>query len=527
METTREREPIPRALQHALGGRYVLERRLGRGGMGDVYLAREPRLARRVAIKVLPPDRAMQPAARERFLREARTAAGLSHPNIVPIFAVDEVDDFVFFVMAYVDGESLGQRIRTRGPLPPAEVARVLKQVARALAYAHDHGVVHRDVKPDNILLENPTGRVLVTDFGIARVGAGSGNTGPREVMGTAEFMSPEQASGAVVDGRSDLYSLGVVAYYVLSGRLPFEERDAYALMARHATDPAPPLAVVAPAVPRQLARIVDRCLLKEPSARFAGGSELAEAIDHAALLQATPPIAVRAFLVESRHLSGPALVYATLAGLGVPLLAGSFWSGETLATKLLAAGGVAWVLLFPLGYMVRRLRRLFAAGYEREDLVEVLEAALARRGEELAFLYGEGPSGFERTMRRLSYAALVAAAAVVGLSRLEPALLPDASPFAAFGVSALAALLAAIVARARTEHRTDPKAERRLRFWRGPLGRWLCRVAALGLPSDRVAAPQPAAASDPASAVARPHTAEPRVTAPYRPADSVSPPPP
>src|SRR5438445_264245 len=153
--------------------------------------------------------------------------------------------------MAYVDGESLGQRIRTGGPLPPAEVARVLKQVARALAYAHDHGVVHRDVKPDNILLENPTGRVLVTDYGIARVGAGSGNTGPREVMGTAEFMSPEQASGAVADGRSDLYSLGAVAYYVLSGRLPFEERDAYALMPRHATDPAPPLAAVAPPVPR------------------------------------------------------------------------------------------------------------------------------------------------------------------------------------------------------------------------------------------------------------------------------------
>jgi len=272
--------------------------------------------------------------------------------------------------------------------------------------------------------------------------------------------------------------------------------------MARHATEPAPPLASVAPAVPRPLARMVDRCLAKEPWARFAGGSELAEAIDHAVPLQAASPIAVRAFLVESRHLSGPALVYATLAGLAVPLLTGSFWSGETLATKLLAAGGVVWVLLFPLGYMVRRLHRLFAAGYEREDLVEVLEAAVARRREELAFLYGEGPSGFERTMRRLSYAALVAAAAVVGLSLLEPALLPDASLFAAFGVSALAALLATIVARARTEHRTDPKAERRLRFWRGPLGRGLCRVAALGL---RV----------------------PPVTAPYRLADGVSPPPP
>src|SRR5438128_6925028 len=502
MEGTREQETVRPALQRALGGRYVLERRLGRGGMGLVYLAREPRLARRVAIKVLPPDRALQPAARERFLREARTAAGLSHPNIVPIFAVDEAATLVFFVMAYVEGETLGQRIRTRGPLPPVEVARVLKQVARALAYAHDHGVVHRDVKPDNILLENPTGRVLVTDFGIARVGAGGGTTGPREVMGTAEFMSPEQASGGVVDRRSDLYSLGVVAYYALSGRLPFEERDAYVLMARHATDPPPPLASVAPAVPRQPARTVDRCLAKEPSARFAGGSELVGASDHAARPHAAPPIAVRAFPVESRHLSGPSLVYGAAAGLAVPLLAASFSSGETLATKLLAAGGVAWVLLFPLGYMVRRVRRLFAAGYEQEDLVEVLEAAVARRREELAFLYGEGPSGFERTMRCLSYAALVAAAAVVGLSLLEPALRADARLLPAFGVSALAALLATIVARARTEHRTDPKAERRLRFWRGPLGRGLCRVAALGL---RV----------------------PPVTAPYRLADGVSPPPP
>src|SRR3989442_427305 len=195
METTRERDPIPRALQHALGGRYVLERRLGRGGMGDVYLAREPRLARRVAIKVLPPDRAMQPAARERFLREARTAAGLSHPNIVPIFAVDEAATLVFFVMAYVEGETLGQRIRTRGPLPPAEVARVLKQVARALAYAHDHGVVHRDVKPDNILLEHPTGRVLGTDFGIAG-GRVRGRLGPGGAVDQGR-----RAPGGAADG--------------------------------------------------------------------------------------------------------------------------------------------------------------------------------------------------------------------------------------------------------------------------------------------------------------------------------------
>src|SRR2546428_107793 len=241
MEGTREQETVRPALQRALGGRYVLERRLGRGGMGLVYLAREPRLARRVAIKVLRPDQAVQPAARERFLREARTAAGLSHPNIVPIFAVDEAENFVFFVMAYVEGDSLGQRVRARGPLPPAEVARVLKQVARALAYAHDHRVVHRDVKPDNILLENPTGRVLVTDFGIARVGAGGGTTGPREGMGTAEFMSPEQASGGVGGPRRELYFLRLGPLFPLPGPAPLRERGPRRPDARPAAGSPPP----------------------------------------------------------------------------------------------------------------------------------------------------------------------------------------------------------------------------------------------------------------------------------------------
>ncbi len=138
-------------LQHALAGRYVLERRLGRGGMGIVYLARELRLDRQVAIKLLPPAKGLDPVARQRFLHEARTAARFSHPNIVPIFAVDEIEELVFFAMAYVEGHTLGQRIREGGPLGPEEGARVLQEVARALAYAHARGVVHRDVKPDNI----------------------------------------------------------------------------------------------------------------------------------------------------------------------------------------------------------------------------------------------------------------------------------------------------------------------------------------------------------------------------------------
>src|SRR5206468_116990 len=204
-----------------LAGRYVLERRLGRGGMGVVYLARELRLDRRVAIKLLPPERAIQPTARERFLREARTAAQLSHPGIVPIYAVHEVSDFVYFAMAYVDGDTLGRRVRQRGPVPYDTAARLLEEVARALAYAHDRGVVHRDVKPDNILLDLATGRALVSDFGIARVGSGT-TTGPQRVVGTAEFMSPEQVLGERVDPRSDLYSLGVVGFFALSGELPF-----------------------------------------------------------------------------------------------------------------------------------------------------------------------------------------------------------------------------------------------------------------------------------------------------------------
>src|SRR5947207_3298430 len=155
-------------LQAALAGEYSLQRELGRGGMGVVYLARDVQLDRDVAIKILPAHLAQTATARERFVREARTAAGLSHPNIVPIHRVGEAGGFVFFVMSYVEGETLGERLRARGPLPPADATRVMREVAWAIAYAHGRGIVHRDVKPDNILLEAGTGRALVTDFGIA-----------------------------------------------------------------------------------------------------------------------------------------------------------------------------------------------------------------------------------------------------------------------------------------------------------------------------------------------------------------------
>lgn len=265
-------------IDERLGGQYVVQRELGRGGMGVVYLAQERRLDRLVAIKVLPPALA-DSDLRERFLREARTAAQLSHPNIVPIFRADEIGDLAFFSMGYVDGESFAERIQTIGRVPPGEVVRVLRETAWALAYAHARGVIHRDVKPENLMIERGTGRVIVTDFGIARDTRATNITRDGWILGSVHYMSPEQAAGGQLDGRSDLYALGVIGWQALSGRLPFEAEQASAVLLQHATHQAPPLQAAAPDVPRQVAAVVERCLAKNPDDRFPTGEALAEAL--------------------------------------------------------------------------------------------------------------------------------------------------------------------------------------------------------------------------------------------------------
>lgn len=274
-DTTR---PFAEAIAH----RYAIKRMIGRGGMGLVFLARDQRLDRLVAIKTLPPHLASDAALRERFLRETRTAGAMSHPNIVPIHGADEIDGHVFFVMSYVEGESLASLIGAQRRLEPAVVARYLRDVASALAHAHRRGIVHRDIKAENILIERASDRAMVTDFGIARLADATPLTATGQVLGTVYYVSPEQVAGEAVDARGDIYSLGVVGFYALTGTFPFDADVASAVLVAHVTKPAPAVATVNPDVPAPLAAIIDRCLAKDPAARYATADDLLAAIDAA-----------------------------------------------------------------------------------------------------------------------------------------------------------------------------------------------------------------------------------------------------
>ena len=280
-------------VSRVLGTHYDIEQELGRGGMGIVYCAKDRRLKRTVAIKLLPPELAFRSDIRSRFLREAETAAQLSHPNIVPIYSVDEMENLVFFVMAYVAGNNIAKELHERGRLGVVETRRIIREVADALSYAHGRGVVHRDIKPDNILLDRDNGRAMVTDFGIAR--AVSENTDSSRLtatgmaIGTPTYMSPEQAAGErEIDGRSDLYALGVVAYQMLSGAPPFAASSTPAMLVKHLTERPAALRSKRSDVPEEFERIVMVLLEKDPANRLPSAGALVAALDGAPV--ALPP---------------------------------------------------------------------------------------------------------------------------------------------------------------------------------------------------------------------------------------------
>jgi len=472
------------ALQEALVGRYSLVKELGRGGMGIVYLAHEVALVRPVALKLLPPEYAAQPALRGRFIREAQTGAKLSHPNVVPIYAVDEVDNFVFFTMAYVEGESLGERIRGRGPLPAGEATRVLREVAWALAYGHGQGVVHRDVKPDNILLEAGSGRALLTDFGIAQVSEGPGMTGANEVLGTAEFMSPEQAAGDPIDERSDLYSLAVVGHYILSGQLPFQGETVAATLAKHMTLPAPPLATVAPEVPSNLAKAMDRCLAKDPAERFEDGEQLAGALSRALEVKREMPVALRAFIENTRErLAGGSLI--------VGLAAFYFVFSVIVIVQGVEYAFIGWIMaaftlafgVAPISLLIRMARDLLRSGYSHQVLLLALKNDLDARREEIAFHRGATKNWVDR----LGFGLLVGGlAAAVGGTAAMMALPMSFAVLKVVGIVSGSGALAALVGGPISSEgfgkgRGDP-GTRWLKFWKSRFGKTIFKLAGLRL---------------------------------------------
>lgn len=266
------------AVRGALSGDYDIKRELGRGGMAVVFEGVETELNRRVAVKVLPPGMAT-PDTAERFKREARMAASLDHPNIIPVYRVGQADGIQYMAMKFVDGRGLDEIVKDQGALPIPIVIRILADSARALAFAHEHGVIHRDIKGANILIEKD-GRVLVTDFGIARAVGDHTITATGMVMGTPSYMSPEQCGGIKLTHQSDQYSLGVLAFQLLTGSLPFESETFVGLVQHHYMTPPPDIKRVREDVPDEVLAVVYRALAKRPEERFPKTKQMVAALD-------------------------------------------------------------------------------------------------------------------------------------------------------------------------------------------------------------------------------------------------------
>jgi serine/threonine-protein kinase len=403
-------------LQTALAGEYSLEREIARGGMGIVFLAREVHLNRLVAIKVLPRPLAQRAEIRERFLREARMAAGLSHPNIVPIHRVGETDGLPFFAMTYVNGMTLGERLRQRGPVTPAILSSILREVSQALGYAHSRGIIHRDVKPENILLEE-SGRAMVTDFGIA-IADDHQESPDTAVAGTALYMSPEQAMGTAVDGRTDIYSLGVVAHVALTGKLPGRGEGPTDILRRRVAEDVPPIRSLSSAVPESLARVIDKCLQRAPDDRFRDAEAVVAALDRdSAGARVTLPLPLRLWAQQPT----PFLAAYAVWSIAFTAMSGAVFF-EVLAG--VGRGSERWVFLsfafmpvIPIvGYQLRKTARVLRAGYNIADLRLALRAWIAERQEAMHFETGRGEALWARVIRwlPLTFAAATAAFSIL-----------------------------------------------------------------------------------------------------------------
>jgi serine/threonine-protein kinase len=307
---------LRKRLQQALGDQFTVGDLLGEGGFAAVFRVRDKAQKREVAVKVLDLGLTPSPALAERFVVEARTVAGLEHPHIVPIYKVGGYrNEVLYIVMRCVNGPSLRQLLDERRRLSVSDATRIARQAAQALEYAHDRGIVHRDIKPDNILLDSD-GHVQVTDFGIAKAAeaaSGAQLTTEGMVVGTPQYMSPEQATGEKIDRRSDIYSLGIVLYQMLAGSVPFDGETAQAILMKQATGTPTPIREVRPDVSAKLAAVLDRMLAKDPAERFATAAELSSA-----LVQAAPAAARDHVDGRGAALAGRFAAAAVVVGLAV-----------------------------------------------------------------------------------------------------------------------------------------------------------------------------------------------------------------
>jgi hypothetical protein len=478
------------SIRRSLGDRYALERELGRGGMGTVYLARDLKLDRPVALKVLLPEFATQSGLRDRFLRETRTAASFSHPNIVPVYAVEDGEDYLAYAMGFVEGETLTQRVERAGPLPVRELVRIVQDVGYALAYAHGRGVVHRDIKPDNVMLERATGRALVLDFGISRsmahmpAATAANLTRVGEVVGTPEYMSPEQASGDVVDGRSDLYALGLTAYYAATGRTAVTAENTQKVLVRQLTEKLASISTLRPDLPPALAAAIDRCVEKDPDVRFPTAEALVEEIDAAQLAEPEIPLPIRLFADDLASLSLSAIFLLVFAWQLAALQAQRDMS--ELDVMIPVVGLLAIIFARVLTTMSEG-RRLAEAGYSVNDVRDGIRRVTAERVSRRAELRAD-PRVRARRRRTIwsGLAMLAGAVLMIWLSlsmrtRIGPRQFQSPPGGVLLGFSGIALFGMGFVLLVKSPFRMSPP-ERLFRIvWLGPIGRAFVRLSMRG----------------------------------------------
>jgi hypothetical protein len=366
-------------LQQALGPEFTVGPLLGQGGFAAVFRVRDTSLNRDVAVKVLDVELAPSVNVAERFLREAQTVARLEHPHIVPIYKVGRQDEVFYIIMRCIDGASLRQLLDTNKKLSVGDAARIARQVADALAYAHAHDIVHRDIKPDNVLLDKG-GHVLVTDFGIAKAAQAAQAATPGAaqltsegmIIGTPQYMSPEQASGDKLDGRSDIYSLGIVVYQMLSGTPPFDGPSSASILAQQLTQTPAPIRRVRPDVSEDMAFVLERMLEKDPAKRFQTAGDVSRA-----LVDALPTAARNRVQVPFRRRL-TAMFYKSLLGLSV--------AGCLLFLAFVAGAGVVAYTLFS------KPPRIEAAAPVPDSVARMLRARrVLESGDAAVFAYQPG----------------------------------------------------------------------------------------------------------------------------------------